>query len=136
MSADPIVYCLENLTDYRQFERLCTDVMHRSGYSEIVPIGGTNDGGRDALHVSRDNPTVETIFAYSVRGDWKNKLINEDCERIREVGHSPQRIVFVCTSAISATARDAAEIQVRDDFGWQLELVDIELLRVKLAGEL
>ena len=52
MSADPIIYCLERLTDYRQFERLCSDVMAGSGYPNIEPIGGTGDRGRDAIHPS------------------------------------------------------------------------------------
>ena len=50
MSADAIVYCLEKLTDYLQFERLATDLMAGSGFPEIEPMGGTGDGGRDALH--------------------------------------------------------------------------------------
>ena len=32
MAADSIIYCLDNLTDYRQFERLCSDMMSQAGY--------------------------------------------------------------------------------------------------------
>ena len=39
MAADPIIYCLENLTDYDQFERLCHDLMAASGYRTIEPLG-------------------------------------------------------------------------------------------------
>lgn len=49
MSANPIIYCLESLTDYREFERLCSDLMAGSGYAQIEPIGGTGDRGRDAI---------------------------------------------------------------------------------------
>jgi hypothetical protein len=63
MSADSIIYCLENLTDYRQFERLCTDVMSQSGFPDIELLGGSNDGGRDAIHISRQNPDDITVFA-------------------------------------------------------------------------
>ena len=96
MSADPIIYCLENLTDYRQFERLSSDLMAGSGYPDIEPIGGSSDGGRDAIHVSRADDSL-TIFAYSVRSDWKKKL-KEDCDRIVEVEHNPKNLVFVCTA--------------------------------------
>ena len=41
VSADPIIYCLQQLTDYRQFERLCSDVMAGSGYATIDPLGGS-----------------------------------------------------------------------------------------------
>lgn len=136
MSADPIVYCLEQLTDYRQFERLCSDVMAGSGYPDIDPLGGTADRGRDALHVCRGNPDDVTIFAYSVRSDWRRKLLEEDCTRIKEEGHSLHRLVFVCTSTVTASQKDDVKDLVRDQFGWELELCDIERLRVRLAGDL
>ena len=31
MAADPIVYCLEHLTDYTEFERLCHELMALEG---------------------------------------------------------------------------------------------------------
>ncbi len=74
MAADPIIYCLENITDYAQFERLCSDVMSKQGYPNIEPIGGHKDRGRDALDCSSDT-NLHTIFAYSVREDWRKKLM-------------------------------------------------------------
>jgi hypothetical protein len=136
MSANPIVYCLEQLTDYRQFERLCSDIMAGSGYAEIEPLGGTNDRGRDALHVSRNNPDDVTIFAYSVRTDWRNKLLKEDCRRIEEEGHDLNRLIFVCTSTITATQKDELKRSVRDNYGWELDLYDLERLRVLLTSSL
>lgn len=136
MSADPVVYCLENLTDYPQFERLCSDVMNQSGYRDIEPLGGTSDRGRDALHVSRADPNDITIFAYSVRGDWLQKLYNEDCKRIRDEKHTLNTLVFVSTATITTTQRDAAKKHVHDQFGWSLELFDLERLRVRLTGDL
>ena len=136
MSADPIIYCLENLTDYRQFERLCTDVMSQSGFPDIELLGGSNDGGRDAIHVSRQNPADITLFAYSVRPDWQNKLRNEDCKRIQEEKHQLNRLVFACTSSIPSTQNTAVKQKVLDTFGWRLELFDLERLRTRLAGEL
>ena len=70
MSADPIVYCLERLTDYAKFERLATDLMAGTHFAGIEPLGGSGDGGRDALHVHREAGTVR-VFAYSVRHDWE-----------------------------------------------------------------
>ncbi len=136
MSADPIIYCLEHLTDYNQFERLCTDIMSQSGYTEIEPLGGSSDGGRDALHLSRTENSVVTIFAYSVRSDWKTKLLKEDCVRIRDEGHFPDQIVFATTATVSASSRDAMVSEVRDYFGWKLELFSIERLRTILSGTL
>ena len=136
MSANPIVYCLEQLTDYRQFERLCSDIMAGSGYAEIEPLGGTNDRGRDALHVARNSPGDVTLFAYSVRTDWRNKLLNEDCRRIEEEEHDLNRLVFVCTSTITATQKDEVKQSVRDNFGWELDLYALDRLRVLLPSSL
>lgn len=134
MSANPIIYCLENLTDYREFERLCSDLMGASGYSGVEPIGGTGDRGRDAIHISRVNGKF-TIFAYTVRSDWFVKL-KQDCRRVREEKHDPHEIVFVCTSELSGNDKDNAKEKIKDTFGWPLEIYDIERIRVLLAGEL
>ncbi|WP_406569401.1 restriction endonuclease, partial [Burkholderia cenocepacia] len=49
MSADPITYCLECISDYRDFERLSSAILTGLGYLEIDPLGGTGDEGRDAV---------------------------------------------------------------------------------------
>jgi len=133
MSADPIIYCLERLTDYRQFERLCSDLMAGSGYPAIDPLGGTGDGGRDAIIWSA--PEGKTIFAYTVREDWRKKL-EHDCNRIKDENHKPERVVYVCTSALSASDKDKARQFVLDKFSWDLEIYDLERIRVLLVGPL
>jgi hypothetical protein len=110
--------------------------MNQSGYTDIQPLGGSNDKGRDAIHISRKDPNEITIFAYSVRADWENKLLNEDCERIKEQGHTLHRIVFACTSSITSTQKDSVKKKVLDTFGWILDLFDLERLRVRLTGDL
>lgn len=132
MSADPIIYCLEHLTDYRQFERLCSDVMAACGYPNIDPIGGNADRGRDALHRTSDGLT---IFAYTVRSDWRRKL-EQDCTRIKEENHAPAHLVFVCTSTLSGHEKDEAQAFAQQRFGWTLEVYELERLRILLAGEL
>jgi hypothetical protein len=64
MGANVTIYCLEELTDYLQFERLCHDLMALEGYKDIEPLGGFSDKGRDAILVDNSR---NTIFAYSVR---------------------------------------------------------------------
>lgn len=132
MSADPIVYCLEQLTDYAEFERLCHDLMALEGYPGIEPLGGSKDKGRDAIHTHRSTEEV-TIFAYSVREDWRRKL-TEDAENIQKHGHVCQRLVFLCTASFTATERDSAVTDIRQTFGWTLELYGLERLRSMLAS--
>ncbi len=131
MGADAIVYCLEKLTDYDQFERLCHDLMALHGYPAVEPLGGRNDKGRDAIHISKPSGEV-TIFAYSVREDWKKKL-SEDAEKIRTHEHACDRLVFLSTSSLSAHERDSAIESIKAKYGWKLELYGLERLRTMLA---
>ena len=135
MAADPIIYCLQELTDYDTFERLCSDVMAGLEYKDIEPLGGRSDRGRDALFVSRVDPADVTIFAYTTRSDWKTKL-NEDCTSIHDNKHECRHVVFVCTSDISSNDKDAAKTRVLETFGWRLTIYDLERLRIQLVGPL
>jgi hypothetical protein len=107
MSADSIIYCLERVTDYRDFERLCSALLAGAGYPEIDPLGGTGDEGRDAI-IRDDGAGRKIAFAYTVRTDWRTKLAH-DCRRVHEKGHAPNAFVFVCTEALSASEKDFAQ---------------------------
>lgn len=132
MSADRILYSLERLSDYRDFERLCSALLAGGDYPGIEPLGGTGDGGRDAI-VRTDERGRRIIFAYTVRADWRKKL-RSDCARVREQEHNPDVFVFVCTEALTASDKDVAYELVESEFGWKLDLYDIERLRVQLVG--
>lgn len=129
MAANLTIYCLENITDYLGFERLCHDLMALEGYSAIEPLGGFSDKGRDAIHVNASNET--TIFAYSVREDWRAKLA-EDAEKVYKHGHVCCRLVFITTANVTAHRRDEAVEFIRKEFDWELNLFDVERLRVLL----
>lgn len=133
MAADPIVYCLEQLTDYDQFERLCHDLMVVQGYRALEPLGGASDKGRDALMRARSSADQSVVFAYSVREDWRRKL-REDCEKVKKHGHQCAVFAFVTTARVSATERDEAVKAVQNEFGWALELYPIERLRLLLVA--
>lgn len=130
MGANVTVYCLDKITDYFQFERLCHDLMALEGYPNIEPLGGFNDKGRDAIHVDNSR---NTIFAYSVREDWEVKLI-EDAGNIRKNGHTCDELVFITTSQFSANARDKAIKEIKDEYDWNLKLYGVERLRVLLES--
>jgi TIR domain len=132
MAGDTIIYCLEKLTDYAQFERLCQDLMALEGYPNIEPLGGFKDKGRDAVHVDRATGQ-NTIFCYSVREDWRAKL-EEDAAKIRGHKHPCDRLVYLSTSDYSPGERDSAIAFIRDTYHWELESFGLERLRVLLAG--
>lgn len=132
MSADAITYCLERVTDYRDFERLCSALLAGAGYSGIDPLGGTGDEGRDAI-IRDDGSGRKIVFAYTVRSDWRVKLAS-DCRRVCEKGHAPHIFVFVCTETLSAADKDFAHLFVSEKYGWTLDLFDLERLRTQIAG--
>ena len=132
MSADRIVYCLERVSDYRDFERLCSALLAGTDYPGIDPLGGTGDEGRDAI-IRTDASGRRIVFAYTVRGDWLTKL-KSDCNRVQERQHNPNVVVFVCTEALSAADKDKAHELLAKTYGWTLDLYDLERLRVQLVG--
>ena len=129
MSADLTIYCLEQVTDYYQFERLCHDLMALEGFSSIEPLGNFKDKGRDAINVNESDKT--TIFAYSVREDWRVKL-TEDAEKVRKYQHTCNQFIFITTAKFTAGERDEAVAYIKNEFGWQLELFGVERLRILL----
>lgn len=132
MAADAIVYCLENLTDYAQFERLSHDLMLSQGYKRLEPLGNYKDKGRDAIHISQTESNEITIFIYSVRKDWFAKL-KEDAEKIYKHKHECQNLVLVCTADYSASQRDNAISFIHKKYGWNLHIYGIERIRTILS---
>lgn len=126
MGANLTIYCLEQVTDYAEFERLCHDLMSQVGFKSIEPLGGFQDKGRDAIHVSREGNI--TIFAYSVREDWRAKLA-EDSGKIYKHNHKLTNLIFITTADISVGERDEAIQFINSRYGWKLDLYGLERLR-------
>ena len=49
MSLDIVEIALEHFTDHSDFEKIATEIMRDVGYSNIKPLGGVADKGRDAI---------------------------------------------------------------------------------------
>jgi len=75
---------------------------------------------------ARSNET--TIFAYSVREDWRAKLA-EDAEKIYKHGHTCNKLAFVTTAEIAPGERDEAIGFINEQYKWPLELYSLERLR-------
>lgn len=133
MAADPIVHCLQELTDYDAFESLCSALMSGLGYPDIEPLGGRSDKGRDGLHYCKEND-VDTVFAFTVRQDWLVKL-KQDCRKIKEKHNHPcDELVYVTTAQLTAGQRDDAIEDIETEFGFALKIYGLQRLRVQLVG--
>jgi hypothetical protein len=132
MAADPIIHCLENLTDYSEFEKLCCALLAgQYFYTNIVPLGGTGDGGRDAI-VRHDDSGKSIAFAFTVRKDWLAKL-KSDSARLKETQQQLDKLVFVCASRLTAAQNDNAYSYITETYGWHLDLFDQARLRSLLV---
>ncbi len=133
-SSDPIVQCLEYASDARSFELLCSDILAGTVYPGIEPIGGTGDGGRDAIYHDYAND-ITTVCAFSLRQEWKQKLL-EDCRRVKSLNHKCDRFLFATSMQPTPDQRDQAVKTVREQFGWPLELYSRERLASAIRGNL
>jgi hypothetical protein len=115
---------LEHVTDYIQFESFCHDLMSREGYKDIQPLGGSQDKGRDAIYQDKSTGS-NTIFTYSVRLDWNDKL-NEDLRKVQTYQHRCERVIFVTTAKVDTTAQEKKQTKVKDRYGWDLEFFELE----------
>jgi len=132
MGSKQTKYQLEKNTDYLGFESFCNDLMIRLGFNDINPFGGYKDKGRDAIHITYKDE-VNTIFSYSVRKDWQNKLF-EDLEKIKKHGHKCDQVYFVSTSEISANEIDDTTKDVLQKYGWILEIIHLERIATYVDG--
>ncbi|MYZ50877.1 hypothetical protein [Malikia spinosa] len=134
MPADPITTCLERLTDYRQFERLCCALLSDADYPRIEPLGGTGDDGLDAI-LRDDGQGGVIVFAFTVNEKWFPKL-KSDSTRVAETQTGVRKLVYACTSHLSAAEKEKAFAYIRATYGWSLDLFDLEGLRVLLVNRL
>lgn len=131
-----ILWALDNEIDSRSFERLCTDLLFRCGYLDIVPVGGTADAGRDAeiRHYRGNLPggrAAVLFFQYSLEARWKAKLLKE-LKKVRAYGHDIEAFVFVTSRAVRGDQRDKLRKQVKAEYGWNLIIHEREWLRLQL----
>ena len=130
MSADHITYSLERLDSYRQFELFCCALLAGEGYGRIDPLGGSGDRGRDAIIWGSSNEPA-TMFAFTVRKDWLAKF-QRDCARLKATQGTVSKLVFVCTSVLTAAEKDKTRQQALETYKSDLDLFDLERLRIVL----
>lgn len=123
---------LLQLTDYVEFESFCHNLLAMDGYAHIEPLGGGKDKGRDAIHVDRSTGRA-TIFAYSVREDWEDKL-DEDLGTIHKHGHACDEVVFFTNGSPTAGQKDKKKKEVKEKYGWGLEFYDLERISTLVDG--
>ena len=130
-----VLWMLDHETSPSDFERLSVDLLGREGYHHIVPIGGTQDQGRDAecrfwRGVSDRSSVV--AFQFSLQKKWESKL-RKDIKTIAASSPDVAELVFVSSQKITGKKQDALRKQLRSQRGWKLTIYPREWLRHRLT---
>lgn len=128
-----VLWAIDNQMESKAFERLCTDLLYRNGFKDIVPVE-PQDGGRDAEEHprrGRGRDGEAAFFQFSLEDDWKAKL-RRDTKKLSEGEFSFQALVFVTSSKVRGVDRDALAKEIRTNYGWQLIVFSREWLRMQL----
>lgn len=129
-----VLWALDNEIGADSFERLCTALLYRSGFRNILPVGGTHDDGRDAeeiLQEGHDEDGRRTFFQYSLEKKWESKLRRE-LNKVKRLCHQIEVFVFVTTSTVTARKLKSLRSEVKRRFGWTLQVFYREFLRHNL----
>jgi tetratricopeptide (TPR) repeat protein len=131
---NPVLWTIDNDFDPFLFERLCTDLMFRNGYTNIVPFGRTRDRGRDAqislYKGNYPNRSDRIFFQYSLEKTWESKLKRE-INKIKSYDQQIVSLVFVTSQNVSGEKRDKLEYDFRE-YEYELIIFDREWLRLQL----
>jgi tetratricopeptide (TPR) repeat protein len=132
-----VLWTLDKETEPDTFERVCVDLLYRTGYSDIVPVGRKKDRGRDAQQDRRTIPIFiapsgeKTFFQFSLVDRWQEKL-EDELLKVKSNNHDIDAFLFVTTASVTGTMRDKLTTDVKDTYGWNLEIRDREWLRLQL----
>ncbi|QLG62031.1 PDDEXK family nuclease [Halorarum salinum] len=122
---------LHGIGDGARLEQLVSDLLQREGY-DVDPTGTRGpDGGRDAL-LQRDSE--HGILHCSVSQDWEPK-VHEDAEKAADRPEDFDFFIFATTQNPAAVKRDRVEDEIHEEYGWRVEIRDLERLRNQLAGD-
>ncbi|MCX6842534.1 MAG: tetratricopeptide repeat protein [candidate division WOR-3 bacterium] len=128
-----VLWVLDQESDGKHFERLCTDLLFRNGYKDIVPVE-PQDGGRDAKELPRRGRgrEGETIFfQFSLEKNWKAKL-RRDARKLKAGGYDFSTLVFVTNQKARGVDQDKLGNELHSQYGWKLFVFSREWLRLQL----
>jgi tetratricopeptide (TPR) repeat protein len=131
--ASRVLWEIDNEASGRDFERLCIDLLHRSGYLDILPIE-PQDGGRDAEETPRLGRSSEghpAFFQFSMEKDWKAK-VRRDAKTLEPRRSEFDTFVFVTNQIARGAAVDALRKEFLEQYGGNLAVYGREWLRFQL----
>lgn len=108
MSKDIVDVALDGVTDYLGFERIALEVLEQQGVTDLVPLGGRADGGRDGVREQRFSRTHEravTVVQVTTQLDSVAK-VSDTITRLDEERIPFNNLTFVTSREVSGKDYD------------------------------
>jgi len=137
-------YAVQELVQPLEFEKVISEIIFNLGqdpaypdrnYPDIRYIGGNKDYGHDAISITWETEEfVKTVFAFSKRKDWQNKLI-EDLNK-RSNDKSVRLFIYITTERVGAWKTPEKLAELGGKFGFTIDIIDIEDIVIWLDNTL
>jgi len=135
MGLDIVEIALDYLTDFVEFEKIASEIMRDEGYTNIKPLGGVADKGRDAVcesfHISGGKSI--TVFQYTLEENMPGK-INDTIKKLNDHNIEFNELVLVMPHQITTQRQDQMKRDVRREYGINLNIFERKTLVNRLAN--
>jgi len=125
-----LAYC----TDWATFEKLAIEIMRDEGYADIHPLGGTADGGKDAVRdtLYESSGRRRTVFQITLEDNVERKT-KETIERLGQSGETFDQLVIVTRAEVSTQRQDRLRKATRTRHTVELTIFDGKVIVNRLA---
>ncbi len=121
---DIIEIALEHYTDFRRFEQLSIEILKLNGFENIIPVGGIDDDGIDAILVKYyHDETKTTVFQITLQ-DNINAKVYDTIRKLEANAISFNELIIVSSNQINNI--QAIKAKVRTKFSNRVKLEIIE----------
>jgi len=121
---DIIEFALGQNTDFRKFEQLSIEILKLNGYETIVPIGGIDDEGIDALLVKYyQDVTHTTVFQITLQDNINSKIYST-IDKLLTNKISFNELVLVTSNQINNTQGVKSKVRITHKNTIKLEIIE------------
>lgn len=127
-------YAVQELVQPLEFEKVISEIIFNLSqdpaypertYPDIRYVGGSKDFGHDAISITWETEELDkTVFAFSKRKDWQNKL-NEDLKKRINDKHL-RLFIYITTERVGAWKLPEKLAEISGKFRFTIDIIDIE----------
>lgn len=134
MGLDIVEIALDYLTDFVEFEKIASEIMRDEGYTNIKPLGGVADKGRDAIsesfHVSEGRSI--TVFQYTLEENIRGK-VKDTVKKLNDYNIEFNELVIVVPHQLTTKRQDQMKRDIRREYDINLNIFERKTIVNRLA---